>query len=221
VDHLQAKSLPKKGDLSDPNNWRPIMLLEVIQKIMSSMFTQRLAELLTHLGLPEQFGFQKGMGTTDGSFVLRQSINLRQEAGLDSYVLFVDLVKAFDTVPRYGMLLVLAKYGVPKKILSWIERINEEVTVKVEIDGARDTFTSCTGVKQGNNISPALFLFMMQAFVELVRNQEVTGKEWPGRLALRTRRDGVMTGRPREAGGKDTKKLRAAVDSMTAFRGNE
>ena len=30
-----------------------------------------------------------------------------------------------------------------------------------------------------------------------------------------------MTGRPREAGGKDSKKLRTAVDSMTAFRGNE
>ena len=62
---------------------------------------------------------------------------------------------------------------------------------------------------------------MVQAFMELVRNQEVTGKEWPGRLALGTRRDGVMTGRPREAGGKDSKKLHAAVDSMAAFRGNE
>jgi len=61
----KLKILPKKGDLSDPNNWRPIMFLEVLQMIMSSMFSQRFGALLEHLGLSEQFGFQKGMGTTE------------------------------------------------------------------------------------------------------------------------------------------------------------
>ena len=211
----KLKILPKKGDLSDPNNWRPIMLLEVLQKTMSSMFTQRFAQLLDYLGLAEQFGFQKSMGTPDGSFVVRQSINVRHEAGKDTYVLFVDLVKAFDSVPRDGMIKVLKKFGVPSKMLSWIERIYDKVEVKVEIEGASDTFASCTGVKQGDNLSPTLFLFMMQAFMELVRNKNATGQDWPKRLTFRTRKDGILTGRQRNAGGKNSEKLR----EPTAFRG--
>jgi len=133
-----------------------------------------------HLGLPEQFGFQKGMGTTDGSFVLRQAINLRSKAGKDTHVLFVDLVEAFDSVPRDGLLRVLAKYGVPETMLSWIGRIYSEVIVKVDIEGATESFAACTGVKQGDNLSPTLFLFMMQAFMELIRNKEVTGRSVAG-----------------------------------------
>ena len=38
----KLKILPKEGDLSDPNNWRPIMLLDVLQKTTSSLIAQRL-----------------------------------------------------------------------------------------------------------------------------------------------------------------------------------
>ena len=38
----KLKILPNKGDLSDPNNWRPIMLLDVLQKTTSSLIAQRL-----------------------------------------------------------------------------------------------------------------------------------------------------------------------------------
>ena len=172
--------------------------------------TQRFHPLLEHLGLKEQFGFQRSMGTTDASFVVRQAINLRHEAGKDTWVLFVDLVKAFDSVPRDGVLKVLAKYGVPGKMLNWIKRIYEKVIVKVKIEDASDEFASCTGVKQGDNLSPTLFLFMMQAFMELLRNDEATGQKWPERMSFRTRKDGVMTGRPRERGGANSAKLREA-----------
>ena len=211
----KLKILPKKGDLSDPNNWRPIMLLEVIQKTMSLMFTLRFHALLEHCGLKEQFGFQRNMGTTDGSFVVRQAINLRHEAGKDTYVLFVDLVKAFDSVPRDGMIKVLGKFGVPERMLNWIERIYEKVVVKVEIENESDTFASCTGVKQGDNLSPTLFLFMMQAFMELLRNEAATGQKWPERLPFRTRKDGVLSGRPRSTGGKDSAKLRKAATNVS------
>jgi len=58
----KLKILPKKGDLSDPNNWRPIM----------------------------------HSGTTDGAFVVKEATDKRRNAREDSWVLFVELVKAFD-----------------------------------------------------------------------------------------------------------------------------
>ena len=67
---------------------------------------------------------------------------------------------------------------------------------------ATESFASCTGVKRGNNLSRTLFLFTMQAFMELIRNDEVTGEAWLDRLTFRTRRDGVMHGRERSTGGE-------------------
>ena len=88
------------------------MLLDMLQKIMSSLVTQRLQDLLKIVGIEEQYGFLVGRGTTDGVFVVKDATNKRRNAGEDSWVLFVDLVKALDSVPRVGMLAILKKFGI-------------------------------------------------------------------------------------------------------------
>ena len=42
-DDAVLKLLPKKGDLSNPNNWRGISLLDIVSKIISSIIASRLA----------------------------------------------------------------------------------------------------------------------------------------------------------------------------------
>ena len=49
----RLKVLPKKGDLSNPNNWRGIMLLGAAGKITSSIISGRLQILLAREGLEE------------------------------------------------------------------------------------------------------------------------------------------------------------------------
>ena len=191
----KLKILPKKGDLSDPNNWRPIMLLDVLQKIMSSIIAQRLQDLLKIVGIEEQYGFLVGRGTTDGVFVVKEATNKRRNAGEDSWVLFVDLVKAFDSVPRDGMLAILQKFGIKGKMWEWIANCYTDVTVKATVEGESITFSSDTGVKQGDNLSPVLFLFVIQAFIELLENKKVTGEDWPEKTTFRTRPDGVLSNR--------------------------
>ena len=61
-----------------------------------------------------------GRVTTDGVFVVKEATNKRRNAGEDSWVLFVDLVKAFDSVPRDGMLAILKKFGIKGKMWDWI-----------------------------------------------------------------------------------------------------
>ena len=53
-----------------------------------------------------------GRGTTDGVFVVKEATNKRRNAGEEGWVLFVDLAKAFDSVPRVGMLAILKKFGI-------------------------------------------------------------------------------------------------------------
>ena len=46
-----------------------------------------------------QCGFRPGRSTTDAIFNMKSALKKRSEHGLESWVLFIDLVKAFDKVP--------------------------------------------------------------------------------------------------------------------------
>jgi hypothetical protein len=51
-------------------------------------------------------------------FTLKQLINKRVEHGLETYFLFIDLVKAFDRVPHELLWDVMNRQGVPVKLVS-------------------------------------------------------------------------------------------------------
>jgi hypothetical protein len=111
---MRLKILPNKGDLRDLNNWRGIMLLDAASKIISMVINGRLQRLLKKVGIEEQGGFMGGRGGSDGIFCIRQALKKkRREHGKESWLLFVDLVKAFGKVPRGVFFVVLAKFGVP------------------------------------------------------------------------------------------------------------
>ena len=61
----------------------------------------------------EQQGFRKGRGTADGMYVLRQMVEKRLEVYGSMALGFVDLEKAFDTVPREIVMATLRWMGVP------------------------------------------------------------------------------------------------------------
>ncbi len=81
-------------------------------------------------------------------------------------MLFVDLVKAFDSVPRDVLFAVLAKFGVPPQMASAIKRTNMEVKVSFDLNGEPVAVPCAVGVNQGCPLSPTLFLFVMRACLE-------------------------------------------------------
>ena len=81
-------------------------------------------------------------------------------------MLFVDLVKAFDSVPRNVLFTVLAKFGVPPHLVSVIKRMNTDLQVTFDLNGEPVAVPCTVGVKQGCPLSPTLFLFVMQACLE-------------------------------------------------------
>ena len=109
--------LAKKGDLSLPENYRGSVLLEAAYKIVaSSILHQRLLPIEEGLSDHEaQCGFRPGRGCSDGVFTVKMALRKRREHGLESWVVFIDLVKAFDRVPRELLWDILLKFGVPPK----------------------------------------------------------------------------------------------------------
>ena len=187
----RIKMLPKSGDLLDPGRWRSITLLDAVAKIMSTILTYRLNKILKLDGLEMQNGFTPGRGTVDGSFCVRTLLKKRKEHGLETYGYFLDLVKAFDTVPRESLLRVLAKFGVPPKMVQMIENMYTNCIVKVEVGKDEFVINATAGVKQGDNLAPVLFLIYIQAVLETL------DEKFPQRnkLVFATKFDHIIHGR--------------------------
>ena len=76
--------------------------------------------------LPDsQCGFRSGRGCIDMIFCAWQLMEKVREHDTKVYMLFVDLRKAYDSVPRQALWLVLLKYGVPPIIVNLIQSLHD------------------------------------------------------------------------------------------------
>ena len=125
--------LPKKGDLSLCKNWRGICLLDVASKIFSSVLVARMGVVMEKFGFDAQAGFRWDRGTIDGLFTTFVGLSKRKEHGLETWALFIDLVKAFDTVPREALFAVLRRFGLPDHFVKVVMRLHFGAKVKVKI----------------------------------------------------------------------------------------
>jgi len=82
-------NLPKKGDLTNCNNWRGIMLLSVTSKVLSRVILNRLSTKVDPLLRKEQAGFRKGRSCTDQTFTLRQIVEQSNEWNATVYTNFL------------------------------------------------------------------------------------------------------------------------------------
>jgi hypothetical protein len=82
-----------------------------------------------------------GKSTIDAIFTMRVSLQKRFRFQKDTRVLFVDFVKALDTVtvPREMLFKVLARLGFPPKIANLVRVFHENVTLEVDLDDDGNT----------------------------------------------------------------------------------
>lgn len=83
------------------------------------------------------------------------------------HVLFIDLVKAFDSVSRSGLWCILRKKGVPPRFLSLLQSYYQDKQTSVSVEGALSpVFSLSTGVGQGCCVAPLLFSLFLSAVME-------------------------------------------------------
>ena len=96
------------------------MLLEIAYKIIAIILLERLRPIAEGLDHESQCGFRPGRGCVDAVFTVKLALKKRQEHGLETWVLFLDLVKAFDRVPRELRWTILLRFGVPQKLVDCV-----------------------------------------------------------------------------------------------------
>ncbi len=127
----------------------------------------------------EQAGFRKGRGCMDQIFALRNIIEQCLEWILPLYINFVDFRKAFDSVHRNTLWMILHSYGIPSKNISIIKTFYEHFECSV-ITGndLSEWFPVQSGVRQGCIISSILFLVTIDWITTNTTADRSQGIQW-------------------------------------------
>lgn len=151
----------KNGDKSQPANYRPISLTSTLCRILERIIALNILKFLTKNKLinPEQFGFLPHRSTTAQLLSATNSWYNSLLKDIPSHCLYVDLHKAFDSVPHKFLIFKLHAYGIRGKLLSWIKNFLTDRTFRVKIeDKVSPPKLIKSGVPQGSVLGPLLFL---------------------------------------------------------------
>ena len=172
-----------KGDVMSCGAYRGVKLLEHAMKIVERVLEKRIRALV-HLD-EMQLGFMPGKGTTDALFLLRRVQEEYREKEKKLYMCFVDMEKAFDSVPRKVMEWAMRKKGVPEILVKAVMGLYEGAKTRVRV-GAElsEEFDVNVGVHQGSVLSPLVFTIVVDVITESVREGWMNGILYADDLVL-------------------------------------
>ena len=107
------------------------------------------------------------MSTTEPVFALRQLQEKCREKNNDLHMVFVDLEKAFDRLPRDLIWWCLRKKGVPEVYVKIVQDMYRSCKTNVVTQkGETEYFAIEVGLHQGSALSPLLFIIIMDVLTE-------------------------------------------------------
>lgn len=88
------------------------------------------------------------------------------------HILSLDVQKAFDTVAHNGVYKVLYKYGIPARMVSYLQKLYKTATTTFEVDGEYSaSVLPGRGVRQGDPLSPLIFNLVMNEVLAMVQDE--------------------------------------------------
>lgn len=151
-------SIHKKGDKTNCNNYRGISVTSTMSRLYGRILRNLIEDDFRQNEEEEQSGFRAGRSCTDNVFCLKQIIEKRAAKNIETHITFVDLQKAYDTVPIRKLWETLEKSSINYTLICAVQELYKNTRSRIKMGKyITEEFPVTKGLRQGCCISPTLF----------------------------------------------------------------
>ncbi|CAN0905660.1 LINE-1 retrotransposable element ORF2 protein [Linum grandiflorum] len=164
VNSISLALIPKRPNAVDAKDYRPISCCNVIYKAISKVLANRLRYVLPELIDASQSAFIQGRLIGDNILLAHEMLRTYSRPNVTPRcAIKVDLMKAFDSIEWPFLLDVLAAMRFPPIFVGWIRECLVSAKMSVCLNGTLcGYFSARKGLRQGDPISPYLFVICME-----------------------------------------------------------
>ncbi|GLU22472.1 hypothetical protein SLE2022_385450 [Rubroshorea leprosula] len=165
--------VPKKKNPTSLKEFRPICTIGSMYKILAKVLANRLKMVIAKIISASQSAFIKGRQLVDCSFALNEIIHDLKIKRRKGIVFKADFEKAFDSVDWGYLDKMLSYLGFGEKWRSWIKECLRSASISILVNGSpTEEFNMQRGLRQGDPLSPYLFLIVAEGFHALLLEAE-------------------------------------------------
>jgi len=168
--------IPKVKSPQTLNDFRPISLVGCIYKIIAKILANRLRQVIGSVVSDVQSAFVKNRQILDGTLIANEVVYEARKTKKELLLFKVDFEKAYDSVDWRYLDDVMGSMAFPTLWRKWIKECVGTTTASVLVNGSpTDEFTLERGLRQGDPLSPILFLLAAEGPNVLIKAMVESG----------------------------------------------
>eukprot|EP00253_Pinus_taeda_P025366 PITA_25366 len=169
--------IPKQEKVVTPYGFRTISLCNVLYKIISKVIANRLKPLLPFLISEEQTGFVEGRQILNNIIQAHEVVHSLKRSKQAGMSIQLDLTKAYEKLSWAYIRTILKAYGFGQNWIRWVMELVTSTNFSKMLNGAPSrTFTPSKGHRQGDPLSPFLFVLRMEGLGREIKMENVEGR---------------------------------------------